>query len=203
MFCLFPAGCPTPTTSTTSTTTTTRTATTEPTIAESNCTPICNATSQCCHEITHGVFDCRVRPDIGDRMYCLMPVTFLSACQLLCLSINLSFHQFRCTSVWQTLSVLTELFFLTDPSLLSLFAGLKWKVFDEVSVSYRVQCLLMTWADVIFIYQIGLSSLSCSYFVVSFFLFSFLFSQTIILSSVYSFYNIHTATETNTPLPRH
>ena len=102
---------------------------------------------------------------------CLMPITFLSACQPLCLSVNLSFHQFRFASVWQTLSVLIELFFLTDSSLFSLFVGLKWKVFDEASVSYRVQCLPMKWAHVIISYQVGLSSLSCSYFVVSFFFF--------------------------------
>ena len=87
---------------------------------------------------------------------CLMPITFLSAYQPLCLSINLSFHQFRFASVWQTLSVLKELFFLTDSSLFSLFVDLKWKVFDEASVSYRVQCLPVKWAHVIFNYQIFL-----------------------------------------------
>ena len=97
----------------------------------------------------------------------LIPITFLSACQPLCLSVNLSFHQFRFASVWQTLSVLTELFFLTDSSLLSLFVGLKWKVFDEASVSYRVQCLPLKCAHVIFSYQIGLSSLSLFFFFLS------------------------------------
>ena len=114
---------------------------------------------------------------------CLMPIIFLSACQPLCLSTNLSFHQFRFASVWQTLSVLIELFFLTDSSLLSLFVGLKWKVFDEASVSCRVQCLPVKCAHVIFSYQIRLSSLSCSYF--CFFFFFFFFSIFFFFSSFF------------------
>ena len=55
----------------------------------------------------------------------LIPITFLSACQPLCLSVNLSFHQFRFASVWQTVSSYRA--FLLD-WLLSPFAFCWFKV---------------------------------------------------------------------------
>ena len=67
------------------------------------------------------------------------------------------------TQLWNTLPQTIQ----TNPSISLLnfffffFVGLKWKVFDEASVSCRVQCLPVKCAHVIFSYQIRLSSLSC------------------------------------------
>ena len=148
MFCLFPAGCPTPTTSTTSTTATTTA--------------------------------CNTPLDIGERMYfsiCLFNTYHLSVC----LSTSLSVYQ----PVFPSVPICLRLA-------------------NSASVSYRVQCFPMKWAHVIFSYQIGLSSLFCSYFG---FVFVFVFSQTIILSSIYSLYNVQYSPPPTPPptcpFPRH
>ena len=97
LFCLFPAGCLTPTTSNTTTTTTTTT-TTEQTTAESNCSGSCNSMYLCCLENPPGHFMCRIRPGFGNRMYfsiCLFNAYHLSVC----LSTSLSVYQLVFPSV--------------------------------------------------------------------------------------------------------